>query len=519
MPNVKSGPDFSWPDASRGSGVFCHLTSLPNRRGIGGFGREAESFMDFLKSAGFKYWQICPVNPTGFGDSPYQSFSAFALNPYFADLDELVSLGLLDEADLSAARTLPEDRCNFGAIYEAIPRILNIAADRLLDIGLSDVVGEFYSDKYSDFLKREAFWLDSYAAFCALKKRFCGASWTAWPDEFKRHFAFIKIESSLGEEYARECARVKIVQWILSCQCAKFKRAAADRELEIIGDMPIFLSADSADLWEHPELFDIDDRTLLPRNVAGVGPDFFSADGQLWGNPLYDWKGAKKGVFDFWALRLKKAFEYADVIRLDHFRGFADYWAIPAKTADAKLGKWKIGPGVEFFEFLRRKFPTQKFLAEDLGIMSDRVYALMDAIKIPSMLVLQFAFGGDATNPYLPHNHKREAVCYTGTHDNDTTLSWYATASENVKDHYRRYFRTDGSGANWTLICSALASVAQIAIIPLQDILDLGGNARFNTPGKAAGNWQWRFTVYQEKMLQEKVSYLRQINVLFGRIK
>ena len=281
--------------------------------------------------------------------------------------------------------------------------------------------------------------------------------------------------------------------------------------------MPIFVSADSADIWERPHLFDTDARTLLPRNVAGVGPDFFSADGQLWGNPLYDWKGAKDAVFDFWARRLEKAFEYSDVIRLDHFRGFADYWAIPAKTADARLGKWRIGPGVEFFDFLKRKFPAQKFVAEDLGIMSQRVYSLMEEIKIPSMLVLQFAFGGDSKNPYLPHNHKRDAVCYTGTHDNDTTLSWYASSPENVKDHYRRYFRTDGSGANWTLICSALASVAQVSVIPLQDILDLGGEARLNTPGRAAGNWQWRFTDSQMNSLLAKAPYLGELNRLYGR--
>ena len=518
MTGSKHSPDFSWADTSRGSGVFCHLTSLPNSRGVGGFGGKAEAFMDFLKSAGFRYWQICPVNPTGFGDSPYQSFSAFALNPYFADLDELVGLGVLEQGQLSALGELPAARCDFGAVYAAFPPLLDIAARRCLeDGGLLGRVEAFYGSKYASFLKEEAFWLDSYAAFCALKKRFGGAPWTSWPKEFKKYALFSKNAKKLGRDFEDECARAKIVQWILSCQCAKFKRAAIDRGLEIIGDMPIFVSADSADIWERPHLFDTDARTLLPRNVAGVGPDFFSADGQLWGNPLYDWKGAKDAVFDFWARRLEKAFEYSDVIRLDHFRGFADYWAIPAKTADARLGKWRIGPGVEFFDFLKRKFPAQKFVAEDLGIMSQRVYSLMEEIKIPSMLVLQFAFGGDSKNPYLPHNHKRDAVCYTGTHDNDTTLSWYASSPENVKDHYRRYFRTDGSGANWTLICSALASVAQVSVIPLQDILDLGGEARLNTPGRAAGNWQWRFTDSQMNSLLAKAPYLGELNRLYGR--
>ena len=302
------------------------------------------------------------------------------------------------------------------------------------------------------------------------------------------------------------------------CQYAEFKAKAKKRGISIFGDLPIFLGHDSADVWANPELFELNNDGSA-RNVAGVAPDYFAAEGQLWGNPLYDWTGHKKEVFKFWERRIGASLNMYDVIRLDHFRGFADYWSIPAKSNDARRGKWRLGPGIEFFEHIKKTFPNGKFVAEDLGILTKRAINLRDDIKIPAMAVLQFAFGDSPRNPYLPHNVKRNCVYYTGTHDNNTSCGWYAEASEAVKDEFRRYFRVAGDVPNWDMIHAVMMSCAQLAIFPMQDILGAGADCRMNTPGKPDGNWQWRISRSQlSDVMRWNSPYLKDIAYLSGRI-
>ena len=485
-----------------------HISSLPSGQGIGSFGGGAERFLDFLTIAGIKYWQICPLSPTGFGDSPYQSFSAFAGNPYFIDFFELKNLGFIGEEDAQKLRGLPQARCDYGAVYQTLPPILEKAAQKFFEAGSPQIFGE----TFGEFCEKQRDWLENYALFCAMKKRFGGAAWSEWPQEIKTR---AKIE--LTKEDEEKINAVKFGQYIFFGQYARLKAKAAARNIEIIGDMPIFVSADSADVWANPQLFDLK-KDLSPRNVAGVGPDYFSPTGQLWGNPLYSWKKNKEAVYAFWQARLKKAFELYDVLRLDHFRGFADYWAIPGGSTDATKGKWLIGPGRDFFKRMRKFFPTEKFIAEDLGLLSKRAVKLCKSIKIPTMAVLQFAFGGDAKNPYLPHNLTRGIVCYTGTHDNETTNSWYANADPKTQDHFRKYFATPATSPNWNMILGALTSVADLAVMPMQDILSLDGNARMNTPGVAAGNWQWRISGDSLEFAIEKTApFLRELCGLSGR--
>ncbi len=498
--------DYSWI-AERNAGILAHISSLASKTGIGNFGEGALKFLEFLSECKMKYWQICPLNPTGFGDSPYQSFSAFAGNTYFIDFEELFNAGLLDESDRQQLLALPSNYCDFGKIYQTLPALLKKATSN------KDIEKKLnYKISFKKFCDANSFWLENYAQFTALKENFNGKIWSDWDDEFKFK-KFKKLDAKTEETILS----VKYAQWIFFSQYANLKAKAAELGIEIIGDMPIFLSYDSADVWASPELFDLD-KNLKPKNVAGVGPDYFSPKGQLWGNPLYAWKKEKKACYAFWEKRLAEAFKMYDVLRLDHFRGFADFWEIPADSKDASSGSWQLGPGLDFFERMRKIFPTQKFIAEDLGLLSDVAVKLCKDINIPTMAVLQFAFGGDASNPYLPHNINPNMICYTGTHDNDTTLSWYAKSPEKTKDHFRRYLATAAESANWSMTLAAFTSVAKIAIIPMQDILSLGESARMNTPGEAAGNWQWRMTFNQlEDAKNNTANYLYSLCELSGR--
>ena len=498
--------NYSWM-RGRGAGVLLHISSLPSAQGIGSFGGGADLFLKFLSKSGMTYWQICPMQPTGFGDSPYQCFSAFAGNPYFIDCFELVKAKLLDDGDAAKLLALPSNKCDFGAIYNTIPALLKKAAQN------PNVEKLNFEKSFKAFCDENAKWLDDYANFTALKEKFGGKIWSEWPDEFK----FRKFKS-LDAETATNARAVKLIQWIFFGQYTRLKTKAAELGIEIIGDMPIFVSYDSADVWANPALFDLDEN-LAPNHVAGVGPDYFSPKGQLWGNPLYAWEKSKKLCYNFWEERLAQAFKMFDVLRLDHFRGFADFWEIPANAKDACSGEWKPGPGLDFFNHMRKIFPTQKFIAEDLGILSETSVALRDALNIPSMSVLQFAFGGDASNGYLPHNMHSNLVCYTGTHDNDTSVSWYNSADEKTKDQFRKYFSTPADAPNWDMIHAALISVAKIAVIPMQDVLGLGDDARMNTPGEPAGNWQWRISESALKLaMSNQASFVRSLCEVSGRI-
>lgn len=502
--------DFSWK-ASRGAGVFLHISSLPSEFGIGNIGEAADRFFDYLNASGFSYWQICPLGPTGFGDSPYQTFSAFAGNAYFIDFLKLVKRGWLSNSGLDPLRALPKTSCDFGGLYAAFPKILDEAYSGFLESS-----NPLEKKSFSDFKRKNAFWLDSYSLFASLKSLFGGMPWYKWDAKYRNFISACSLKLDKSMESAIET--IKFGQWIFFCQYADFKSKAKKRGISIFGDLPIFLGHDSADVWANPELFELN-KDGSARNIAGVAPDYFSSEGQLWGNPLYDWTGHKNAVYDFWRRRIGASLEMYDIIRLDHFRGFADYWSIPAKSGDARKGKWRLGPGIEFFKYIKDCFPNGKFVAEDLGILTKRAAGLRDEINIPAMAVLQFAFGDSPSNPYLPHNVKRDCVYYTGTHDNNTSCGWYHEASEPVKDEFRRYFRTPGNDPNWDMIHAVMMSCARLAIFPMQDILGLGSDSRMNTPGKSSGNWQWRLADSQlSETMRLNSPYLRDIAYLSGRI-
>ncbi len=498
----------------RAVGIFAHISSLPSTQGIGNIGASAIAFLDYLKGANIKYWQICPLGATSLGDSPYQSFSAFAGNPYFIDFEELKTLGLLSEEDLKPLRALSNTSCEYGALYEFMPSLLKLAYSRYSkseELAKNFDKAMYYS--YEDFCLNNKDWIDDYALFTALKGKFGGVAWQNWDKEFKDYNS-AKKQNLKG----LDLDSVKFIQWVFFSQYAKTKKYAEELGVEIIGDIPIFLSADSVELWSMGDMFDLDDKGEL-RVVSGVGPDYFSPEGQLWGNPLYDWDKSYDKCLAFWEKRLAKTQELFDVVRIDHFRAFADYWAIDAKSNSALDGEWAQGVGIKFFEDLKKIFPKAKLIAEDLGLLSEEAIKLRDDIDIASMAVLQFAFGGEYTNSYLPYNQHKNMICYCGTHDNDSTASWYANTDDKTKDHFRRYMRTDGSAAHWDMIYAALSSPAGIAIIMLQDIFGLGEESRINVPGKAWGNWQWRIEKEAlEDSKDKQLKYLGELSVSCGRI-
>lgn len=498
---------------NRSSGVLLHPTSLPSNTGIGNFGASARHFVDCLAASGFRYWQMCPLGPTGFGDSPYQCFSAFAGNPYLIDLHALVEFGLLEAEELAPLAALPDDFVEYEQLYDAFWPILNLATERFLK-SLKDLPGY---GSYAAFKQAHAGWLDGYAAYVAAKAHHEGACWLEWPLE---HRSFAKLQTSkLFPQLQEAIEGVCFVQYVFAGQWRNLRAYAADKGIGMIGDAPIFVALDSADVWANPELFELDPKTLEPTHVAGVPPDYFSETGQLWGNPLYAWKTHAKQGYQWWIDRLKANFATFDIVRIDHFIGFQNYWQIPAGAKDARGGKWVPGPGKAFFEAVEKAIPGAKLIAEDLGVLTDEVIELRDSRGLPGMAVMHFAFGGGADNPYLPHQHQPNQVVYPGTHDNDTSLGWYGAENDHVTDHFRRYFETDGAAPQWTLLKAALKSPARLAVIPLQDLMNLGTEARLNTPGTALGNWQWRFQNEQlNRLWSESADYLRYLNDMYGRL-
>lgn len=503
---------FNWLN-QRGSGIFLHPTSLPSPHGIGVFDEAATGFLDFLSAAGINYWQACPLGPTGFGDSPYQCFSAFAGNPHLLDLQPFVQANLLRAADLEPLCSLSADRVDFGALHR-LKRPLLFAAHAAWRRARSQVLP--YGD-FADFQARNAGWLESYSYFSALKDHFSGHPWWDWPASL-RSFPEAK-GSPLRQELKERIEAHAFIQYVFFAQWAPVRAHAARLGIQIIGDTPIFAALDSADVWANPALFQNEPKTRRPTFVAGVPPDYFSADGQLWGNPLYDWAAHAADGYRWWIDRLRTNFELCDVVRIDHFRGFDSYWAIPAGASNARKGRWEKGPGLDFFRQLSSALPGARLIAEDLGELTPSVTTLREATGLPGMAVLQFAFGGGADNLYLPHNHRANCVVYPGTHDNDTTRGWYAGAEEKTRDHVRRYLRVGGEEIGWDFIRAAYASVANLAIVPLPDLMSLGSEARFNTPGTGQGNWTWRFHAAQLQELGHNSSgYLRELAALFGRL-
>lgn len=511
LPASSTPPLFEWLK-DRSAGVLLHISSLPSQYGIGNFGSGALRFLDFLESASLRVWQICPLGPTGYGDSPYQCFSAFAGNPYFIDLEPLLNEGLLLESELTTLKNLPGDRVDYGALYEVYPKLLKSAYERFLDRGDSFLLD--YGD-WEEFRLEHAGWLEDYALFMALKKKFDGRCWQEWPQSC-RDYRKIKA-SKLDSDLSHEVDALVFQQYLFFAQLRKLREAARSRGIELMGDIPIFVSMDSADVWAGRDYFRLN-KDGQPIAVAGVPPDFFSKEGQLWGNPLYNWKNHEADGFQWWIDRIRANLQMFDIVRLDHFRGFESCWSVPADEKTARHGKWTPCPGLGLFQAIHKACPEAKLVAEDLGIITPEVEKLCRQTGLPRMAVLQFAFGEGPKNPFLPHNVGVNQVIYPGTHDNETTTGWYESLDENLRDHIRCYLGIDGNSVSWDFTRAAIRSNARLAIIPLQDLLSLGNEARFNTPGKAAGNWQWRFMPEQLDQLQsESGTYLREQLALYGR--
>ncbi|MDQ8198824.1 4-alpha-glucanotransferase [Pelagicoccus enzymogenes] len=479
-------PNKTWLNA-RQSGALLHVSSLPSETGIGNLGAGAQNFVDFLSAAGFAYWQVCPVGPTGYGDSPYQSFSAFAGNPYFIDLNELVQSGLLLEAEVAELRKLPHDRVDYGQLYHRFWGILAKAHARF-DPQTHSLKG---GQSFHEFYESQAYWLDPYTTFMALKARFGQRSWVEWPKEYRDPKRIAKIKLSQPE--LSERSRHAFYQYVFFHQWKKLKAYANEKGVQIVGDIPIYVALDSADVWSRRDNFLVKADGDLDA-VAGVPPDYFSETGQLWGNPLYNWKHLEKNGYKWWIERIGSSLELFDVLRFDHFRGFADFWVVPSHAPDASEGAWELGPGISLFQAIERAVPNAKFIAEDLGYINEAVFNLRQQTGYPGMKIMQFGYGHDDNNVNLPHFFDHNQVVYTGTHDNATTQAWIDSLSGENKQLVFDYFDLHDSPTVDRILQAAYASVARLVITPVQDLLGLGAEARMNEPGTSIGNWQWRLS-------------------------
>lgn len=493
---------------ARASGILLHPTSLPGRFGIGDLGPEAYRFVDFLHAAGQGLWQILPLGPTGFGDSPYQSFSAFAGNPLLISPELLMQDGLLDENVLEQVPAFPEHRVDYLAVARWKHTILRQAAARFFRQGPSPLFGEFEA-----WCQQEAGWLENYALFMALKEAYNGAPWTDWDSALaqRQPAALQRARQDL-----QGAVRVhQFIQFIFFRQWKALREYAHAHGVRIIGDIPIFVAHNSADVWAHPELFFLD-HAGQPTVVAGVPPDYFSPTGQRWGNPLYRWDRMAQDQYAWWAQRMRKTLALVDIVRVDHFRGFEAYWEVPAEEPTAIHGRWVPGPGLAFFHALEAELGPLPIIAEDLGIITPAVEQLRDACGFPGMKVLQFAFGSGPDNPYLPHNYTTpRCVVYTGTHDNDTTAGWFAQLPPEERAYVCRYLDSDGTEIHWDMIRLAMLSIAEMAVVPLQDVLGLGSEARMNLPGRPHGNWTWRCPA--GALTDAVAKRLRQLALDYGR--
>ena len=501
----------------RRSGILLHPTSLPGPHGSGDLGCAAFRFVDWLASGGQTLWQILPLGGTGPGDSPYMSPSAFAGNELLIDLTPLCEAGWLDDADLDPELPPSDERVDYGVVRPFRMTRLRLAAERFFADTRPDARSDFLA-----FCAEERGWLEDYALFMALDGKLGadGKVWQDWPPELVRRRASVLSDASRA--LAGECGFWKFCQWCFDRQWSTLKKYANERGVSIVGDIPIFVSAHSADVWAHPRLFDLDGQGH-PRVVAGVPPDYFSATGQRWGNPLYTWEEHERNAYRWWTERMRRALKLCDIVRIDHFRGFEACWEIPATSPTAVEGRWRKGPGQALFAQMHKalglkpgKAPGDfRIIAEDLGIITPKVTALRKAVGFPGMCILQFAFDGKSDNLYLPHNFEAQTVVYTGTHDNDTTRGWWDSLPETARDHVRRYLRCDGVSIQWDLIHAASASTAVVSIIPMQDVLGLPSSARMNRPGIAAGNWEWRFTWKQ--IAPWHAEHLAELSRLYGR--
>ena len=470
----------------RSSGILLHPTSLPGKYGIGSLGKEAYKFVDFLKKSNQKLWQIFPLGPTGYGDSPYQCFSSFAGNPYLIDFDLLIEQNLLTEEDLKDVNFGGnEEYIDYGAIYNQKYPLLRKAYENFKANGNKEL-----KEKLETFKTENSSWLNDYSLYISLKNHFNGLPWNEWEDDIRtrKEAAINKYKAELANEIEYH----NFIQFLFFTQWNNVKKYANDNGIKIIGDIPIFVAVDSSDAWANPEIF-LFDPELKPVKVAGVPPDYFSATGQLWGNPLYDWDKLKELNYKWWVDRVKANLSTCDIIRIDHFRGFDEYWAVPYGDKTAENGTWCPGPRMDLFNAIKNELGELPIIAEDLGTMTQGVIDLREATGFPGMKILGFAFDSKEENDYLPHTYTKNCVVYTGTHDNDTLIGWFTKANEDDKQFARNYLNSRSDNEiHWDAIRGAWSSVASMAIAPIQDFLGLGSEARINTPGVAAGNWQWR---------------------------
>ncbi|MCX7170839.1 MAG: 4-alpha-glucanotransferase [Proteobacteria bacterium] len=489
----------------RSSGVLLHPTSLPGPYGSGDFGAAAYHFVDWLLAAGQKMWQILPLGGIGPGNSPYMSNSAFAGNVLLIDLDDLRRQGWLGADELLPHADFDSCRINFGVVYHYRLEKLRLAAQRFFN-------GGHARDEFRAFCRAEKSWLDDYSLFMALAEKFHWQDWNLWqPDLALREPAALRRAAA---ELATEVSFWNFCQWCFSRQWQGLKQYANERGIQIIGDIPIFIAYQSAEVWARPDLFELGPDGL-PSVVAGVPPDFFSETGQRWGNPLYRWSAHEQEGYAWWIERMRKTAALVDIVRIDHFRGFAAYWEIPASEPTAVNGRWLPGPGEKLFGVIKAVLGQLPVIAEDLGVVTPDVVRLREKFRLPGMRILQFAFTGETDNPYLPHNFVNNTVVYSGTHDNDTACGWFESAAERERIFACKYLGSDGSAIHWDLIRAASASVADIAIYPFQDILGLGSEHRMNLPGKQSGYWEWRFN--WEQVDASHANRLGEISAAHGR--
>lgn len=487
----------------RKSGIIFPVFSLPSNYGIGTFGIEAYNFIDFLEKANQSYWQILPLGPTSYGDSPYQSFSTFAGNPYFIDLDLLTKDGLLKQEEINPIDFGKDNKyIDYGKIYLSRYKVLKIAFNRF----------NKNSKEYEEFKESNKFWIYDYALFMALKDYNGGKTWTSWNDDIRRREqeALIKYSTLLKDEIEFQM----FMQFKFYEQWNILRSYAKEKGIEIIGDIPIYVAEDSSDVWSNSKLFMLD-KDLIPTKVAGCPPDAFSETGQLWGNPIYNWKAHKEEKFNWWIERVKSSLDLFDIVRIDHFRGFAGYWSIPYEDETAANGKWEVGPGIELFDAIKKELGDINVIAEDLGYITEDVKRLLNYCGFPSMKVLQFAFDPKGDSEYLPHNYNKNTVVYTGTHDNDTIKGWIKSLSESEKEFCMAYTGMKNEDDTWALVKTAIASTAETAIIQIQDILDIGSEGRINIPSTIGLNWRWRMD--KNHLTDGLANKLKSLSTLYRR--
>ena len=495
----------------RASGVLLPVFSLPSPHGIGCFSKEAYEWVDFLKLAGQQYWQILPLGPTSYGDSPYQSLSTYAGNPYFIDLEELVEAGFLTRKEVEACDCGKAARdIDYGKLYENRMPLLKLAYERSL---------EKPDPKFTAFWTENAWWLDDYGLFMAVKDIFGGNSWDQWAEDIR--YRWDNAMWYYKTNYSKEIGFYVWLQYLFFTQWQKLKKYANDKGLKIIGDIPIYVAYDSADVWAHPEMFQLD-QERKPAAVAGCPPDGFSADGQLWGNPLYRWDHHRNTGYDWWVTRISWCFRLYDVVRIDHFRGFDEYFSIPAKDKTAVNGHWEKGPGIELFQVIKARLGEKPIIAEDLGYVTDTVRRMVKESGYPNMKVLEFAFDSrdsSGAGDYLPHNYEHNCVAYTGTHDNETILGWLSSIKPEEVQMVRAYLNRPTESKQVLaseLVRTTIASVADTCIIPIQDYLGLDNSARINFPSTLGTNWRWR--LIKSDLTKALADSIRKQNIVYGRV-